>query len=292
MKSSNISMPQPEHRLCARRTRFRFGKALRYLAIVIAVFLAVFPLFWVLLASFKPPSVVMRIPPVLFFSPTLENFRVVAREKFLFYFENSIIITGGSVALTILLGVPAAFGLSRLRIRFKKLIMLFILSVRFSPYIVFGLPLFLIMSQARLIGNRVAILFVYIIINLPVVIWLMRSFFDDIPREIDEAAALDGASRFRTFRSIVLPCAAPGIATVTVLSFIFAWNEYLFALILSGRDAQTLTVGLTRFLGGMETAVRWGMLSAWSVAVVAPVVVLALVVNKQLRKGFAGSITQ
>ena len=262
----------------------------RALALAIALFVTIFPLFWVLLASFKGPADVMRIPPVLFFEPTLVNYAVVARERFMFFFENSVIITGGSVLLTILLGVPAAFGLSRLRIRFKKTIMLFILSVRFSPYIVFALPLFLIMSQLGLIGNRTAIVFVYIIINLPVVIWLMRAFFDDIPRELDEAAAIDGASRFRAFRSVVVPCAAPGIATVTVLSFIFAWNEFLFALVLSGRDAQTLTVGLTRFLGGMESAVRWGLLSAWSVAIIAPVVVLSLLVNRQLRKGFAGEM--
>lgn len=267
------------------RTVLRWVKAL---IIAAALFVAIFPLFWVLLASFKGPGDVMRIPPVLFFQPTLENYFVVARERFAFYFENSVVITGGSVLLTVILGVPAAFGLSRLRIRFKKTIMLFILSVRFSPYIVFALPLFLIMSQLRLIGNRTAIIFVYIIINLPVVIWLMRAFFDDIPQELDEAAAIDGASRFRAFRSIVLPCAAPGIATVTILSFIFAWNEFLFALILSGRDAQTLTVGLTRFLGGMEAAVRWGMLSAWSVAIIAPVVILALLVNRQLRRGFSG----
>ncbi len=265
-------------------------RVLRGLVIALAVFVAIFPLFWVVLASFKTPADVMRIPPVIVFTPTLMNYAVVARERFAFYFENSVYITAGSVLLTILLGVPAAFGLSRLRIRFKKTIMLFILSVRFSPYIVFALPLFLIMSQLRLIGNRTAIVFVYIIINLPVVIWLMRAFFDDIPMELDEAAAIDGASRFRVFRSIVLPCAAPGIATVTILSYIFAWNEYLFALVLSGRDAQTLTVGLTRFLGGMETAVRWGMLSAWSVAVIAPVVLVSLLVNRQLRRGFAGEI--
>jgi len=120
------------------------------------------------------------------------------------------------------------------------------------------------------------------------VIWLMKSFFDSVPRNIDEAAALDGASQFRIFWQIVLPSALPGVATVTILSLIFAWNEYLFALILSGREAQTLTVGLTRFLGGMETAVRWGMLSAWSIAVIAPVVLMALLVNRQLRRGFTG----
>lgn len=274
----------------ARRAKRMVVGFLRAAAIALALFIAVFPLFWVLTSAFKKPAAVNRLPPILFFSPTVENFITVWQERFLFYFENSIVITGGSVAITVAIGVLAAFGLSRLRIRFKRSIMIFIMSVRFSPYIVFALPLFLMMSQAGLIGYRPAIVFVYIIVNLPIVIWLMRSFFDDIPRELDEAAALDGATQFQAFRKIVLPCAAPGVATVTVLSFIFAWNEYLFALILSGRDAQTLTVGLTQFLGGMESAVRWGILSAWSVAVITPVVIVAIVVNKQLRKGFAGSV--
>jgi multiple sugar transport system permease protein len=262
----------------------------RAAAISAALFIAIFPLFWVVTSAFKTPAAVNRLPPIIFFKPTVENFITVWQERFFLYFENSVVITGGSVAITIVIGVLAAFGLSRLKIKFKRSIMIFILSVRFSPYIVFALPLFLIMSRVKLIGYRPAIVFVYIIINLPIVIWLMRSFFDDIPLELDEAAALDGASQFLAFRKIILPCAAPGIATVTLLSFIFAWNEYLFALILSGRDSQTLTVGLTQFLGGMESAVRWGVLSAWSAAVIAPVVLVALLVNKQLRKGFSGSV--
>lgn len=259
---------------------------LRLLLIVIVVFIVLFPVIWVLLASFKSPGDLMRVPPVIIFEPTLINYDVVAREGFLFYFRNSAIVAITSVALSLLVGVPAAFGLSRFSIKGIGGIMLYVLSVRFMPYIIFALPLFFFMSRLGIIGTHGGLIFVYIIISLPIVIWLMKSFFDSVPRYIDEAAALDGASQFRVFWQIVLPCALPGLATVTILSLIFAWNEYLFALILSGRDAQTLTVGLTRFLGGMETAVRWGMLSAWSIAVITPVVLMALLVNRQLRRGF------
>ncbi len=269
------------------RSLITAGHALLVVATLVA---ALFPLFWVLLGSFKLPADVMRLPPVIVFEPTIANYLTVIRDRFVFFFENSVVISGGSVLLTIIVGVPAAYGLSRLRIRFKKTLMLLILSVRFAPYIIFALPLFLIMSELGLIGHRPSLVIVYTIINLPVVIWLMRAFFDDIPTELDEAAAIDGASRFRTFMSILVPCARPGIATVTILSFIFAWNEYLFALILSGRDSQTLTVGLTRFLGGMEDAIRWGQLSAWSVSIVAPIVILALLVNRHLRRGFTGGL--
>lgn len=266
-------------------TRF-FIAFLRYGAIMIAVFIAVFPLCWIILASFKRATDLTQLPPAIFFNPTLANYVTVVRERFFTFFRNSVIVTVGSVLLSIALGVPAAYGLSRFSLSNKKVIMFFVLSVRFVPYIVFGLPLFLIMANLGLVGTRGGVTFVYILINLPIIIWLMKTFFDDIPTDIDEAAAVDGATRFQTFRMVILPCAGAGIACVTILSFIFAWNEYLFALLLSGRNAQTLTVGLTRFLGGMETGVRWGLLSAWSVAVTMPVVVIALLVHKYLREGF------
>ncbi len=273
-----------------RRLMIRFSKLARNVAIALAIAIALFPFFWVVLASFKNHHDLMKVPPVLLFRPTLENYQVVTQEGFLHFFNNSAIVTLGSVALSIALGVPAAFGLSRIPFRANRFVMLLVLSVRFMPYIVFALPLFLIMANLGLVGTRGGVLFVYIIINLPIIIWIMRAFFDDVPRELDEAAYLDGASRARVFFQVVLPCALPGVSTITILSLIFAWNEYLFALILSGRDAQTLTVGLTRFLGGMETSVRWGTLSAWAVAIVAPVVLMSLFVNKHLRRGFTSDI--
>ena len=283
---------QPGRTAGRREMRKRLLQVLRGAAILIAVFLAIFPLLWVFLASFKSATDLMRLPPVLFFRPTLENYFGVADQGFFTYLHNSAVVTLSSIALSVALGIPAAFGLSRFAVPGRKTIMMAILSVRFMPYIVFALPMFLIMVQLGIIGTLGGLLFVYIIINLPVIIWLMRTFFDDIPRDIDEAAAIDGASQGVIFFRVVLPCALPGVATVTILSLIFAWNEYLFALFLSGRYAQTLTVGLTRFLGGMETAVRWGMLSAWSIAIVAPIVVLSLLVNKQLRRGFTSDLGQ
>lgn len=270
-----------------RTSRHTLLASLRYATIVGAVFVAVFPLVWVLLASFKTPGDLMRLPPTVFFSPTLENYATVWRQGFLSFFQNSAIVTIGAVALSVGLGVPAAYGLSRLRIPGKQAILFFILSVRFVPYIVFALPLFLLMVGLGLVGTHLGLTLVYVLINLPVVVWLMKSFFDDIPTDIDDAAAVDGATRFQAFRLVILPSAAAGVACVTILSFIFTWNEYMFALILSGRDAQTLTVGLVQFLGGMENPIRWGLLSASSVTVLAPVVVVTLLVHKYLREGFS-----
>jgi len=187
------------------------------------------------------------------------------------------------------LGVPAAYGFSRLRVPGARPLLLFVLSIRFVPYIVFAVPLFIMMVGLQLVGTHGAIIVVYILINLPLVVWLMKSFFDDVPTDIDDAAAVDGANRLQSFAFVVLPSAAAGVACVTILSFIFTWNEYLLALVLSGRAAQTLPVVLTRFLGGMEDPVRWGLLSASSVVVLAPVVIVTLLVHRYVRAGFGGS---
>lgn len=274
--------------MTAPTSRWSLAEVLRRLAIALAVVIAVLPLAWVVLASFKSGADVTALPPRLIFEPTLENYRRVIDEGFMRYFWNSVVITISAVALSIALGVPAAFGLSRLRLPAKNGVLLFILSVRFVPYIVFALPLFILMVRVGLVGTRIGLILVYILINVPLVVWLMKSFFDDIPTDIDDAAAVDGANRVQAFFWIVLPSATAGVAAVTVLSFIFTWNEYLFALVLSGRDAQTLPVVLTRFLGGMEDPVRWGLLSASSVAVLAPVVVVTLLVHRHFRAGFGG----
>ncbi len=267
-------------------TKAKMVRFLRPLTIIFVVFIFLFPVLWALLASFKSPAELNQLPPAVFFQPTLTNYEIVASGEFLFYLRNSAIVSTSAVGISLLIGVPAAFALSRFSLKGKNGMMLFVLAVRFMPYIIFALPLFFIMSRWGIVGTRGALIFVYIIIGLPLIIWFMKSFFDSVPKTLDDAAAIDGASQFRIFWQIILPCAYPGLATVAILSFIFTWNEYLFALILSGRDAQTLTVGLTQFLGGMESTVRWGMLSAWSMAFIAPVIVLALLVNKQLRKGF------
>jgi multiple sugar transport system permease protein len=273
-----------------RRSR-AVSEALRMIAVAVAVFIAVLPLAWVGLASFKGPADVSRVPPTLVFEPTLENYRTVLDAGFASFFRNSVVITLAAVALSVGLGVPAAYGFSRLRVPAGRWLLLFVLSMRFVPYIVFAVPLFVIMVRLGVVGTHLGLVVVYILINLPLVIWLMKSFFDDVPTDIDDAAAVDGATRAQSFLFVVLPSAAAGVACVTILSFIFTWNEYLLALVLSGRDAQTLPVVLTRFLGGMEDPVRWGLLSASSVAVLAPVVVVTLMVHRYVRAGFGGTTT-
>ena len=273
----------------SRRAKQRIAEALRLLAIAVAVFVAILPLLWVVQASFKTAADVAQLPPKLLFTPTLENYQRVLDAGFAAFFQNSVVITLAAVALSVALGVPAAYGFSRLRVPAARPLLLFVLSIRFVPYIVFAVPLFIMMVGLQLVGTHGAIVVVYILINLPLVVWLMKSFFDDVPTDIDDAAAVDGANRVQSFAFVVLPSAAAGVACVTILSFIFTWNEYLLALVLSGRAAQTLPVVLTRFLGGMEDPVRWGLLSASSVVVLAPVVIVTLLVHRYVRAGFGGN---
>lgn len=273
----------------SRRAKQRIAEALRLLAIAVAVFVAILPLLWVVQASFKTAADVAQLPPKLLFTPTLENYQRVLDAGFAAFFRNSVVITLAAVALSVGLGVPAAYGFSRLRVPAGRALLLFVLSIRFVPYIVFAVPLFIMMVGLQLVGTHGAIVVVYILINLPLVVWLMKSFFDDVPTDIDDAAAVDGANRVQSFAFVVLPSAAAGVACVTILSFIFTWNEYLLALVLSGRAAQTLPVVLTRFLGGMEDPVRWGLLSASSVVVLAPVVIVTLLVHRYVRAGFGGN---
>lgn len=274
-----------------RRVARHLAEILRLTIIAGAVVVAVLPLAWVVLASFKGAADVAQMPPRLLFAPTLENYRSVLDAGFGAFFRNSVMITIASVALSVVLGVPAAYGFSRLRVPALRPLLLFVLSVRFVPYIVFAVPLFVIMVRTDLVGSHLGLVVVYILINLPLVVWMMKSFFDDVPTDIDDAAAVDGATRVQSFAYVVLPSTAAGVACVTILSFIFTWNEYLLALVLSGRDAQTLPVVLTRFLGGMEDPVRWGLLSASSVVVLAPVVLVTLLVHRYVRAGFGGTST-
>jgi len=267
-------------------TKLKMLTILRYILIISVIIIAIFPVIWVLLGSFKTDRDLSKIPPLIFFSPVLANYAAILKLKFLFFLKNSAIITFVTVSLSLIIGVPAAFGLSRFNFKGKNLTMFFIVSVRFVPYIIIGIPLFLIMYQFNITNSYLKVVLATILINLPFILWIMKSFFDSIPKYIDEAAALEGASNFRIFWQIILPCSLPGLTTVSILSIIFAWNEYLFALILSGRDAQTVTVGLTSFLQSPEAGARWGMLSAWSIAICVPVIILALVLNKYLRKGF------
>jgi multiple sugar transport system permease protein len=231
------------------------------------------------------------LTPSFVFKPVIDNYRIIIQENdFLRQLRTTLFITSFTVIISALIGIPAAYALSRARFLFKKWIMFFILLVRFLPYIMFIIPLFILMTRLGLSGTHVALFLTLLMIPLPILIWLMKGFFDDIPVDSEEAAYIDGATRLQTFFRITLPSATPGIAAIVVLSFIFTWNQFLIPLIMAGRDTRTIIYGLTRFIGGETWALRLGPMSAWIVAVVLPVVLISLLVNKYMVKGFTQGI--
>jgi multiple sugar transport system permease protein len=245
----------------------------------------------VVLNSFKTAVELQKLVPTFIFTPITDNYKVIVNEYDFFpQLSTTLYVTIFTVAMSSIIGIPAAYALSRARFLFKKYVMFFILLVRFLPYIMFIIPLFMLMTRLQLSGTHFALFLTLTMIPLPIIIWLMKGFFDDIPVDFEEAAFIDGANRFQAFWRIALPSAAPGIAAIVVLTFIFTWNQFLIPLIMAGRETKTIIYGLTRFTGGEAWAERTGPMSAWIVAVVIPVVIISLLVNRYMVKGFTQGI--
>ncbi len=251
----------------------------------LALLIALAPVYWLVTISLKPEIDQFAVPPIWFaFKPTLQHyFTAFQSGEFTQYFENSIAIAALSTLLALALGVPAAYGLSRFpapRLSF------WILSTRMLPPIVTVIPIFLMLRQAHLLDSLTGLIIVYTGFNLPFVIWMMQSFFNEVPRDLEEAAMLDGESRFGAFLRIVLPLVTPGLAATAVFCLIVAWNEFLFALILTQTDsAMTVPVGIAAQVTQYE--IKWGAMSAAGVAAMLPVLLFATAAQKYLVRGLS-----
>jgi multiple sugar transport system permease protein len=270
------------------RRSIDWASVLLWLAIAATLFVAVFPFLWIGLSSLKFSDDIVTTAPTLFFKPTLENYREVWDSTFARAFINSVVITSVNVGLVLLLGVPAAYAISRFRFPGRNVLFGVALVTRFLPYISFALPLYLIFASLGLVGTHAAVILAYCVFNLPLVIWMMKSFFDEIPISLEEAALVDGCTRFRAFVSIALPSVAGPIAAMTILTFIFAWNHYVFGLVLSDRESQTVVVLAAQYLGGPDWGIRWGPLASASFSITAPVVFLAMILNRYVVRGLTG----
>jgi len=267
----------------------------RIITYLLMVLLAVFllgPLVWILLMSFKNPGDVIAVPPKLFFKPTLDNYLalfgfsrggLVTAGSFFSYFKNSLILSVGSVLLSLVLGMPAAYAIARLRFAAKESLAFTYLSFRFVPEITIILPLYVVFQQLRLYNTYTGLILVYQLISLPLIIWMMRSYFEEIPLAIEQAARTDGYSWGGAFFRLVLPLAAPGIAATLILAFIFCWNNFIFGLMLGGTTTQPITVGLLSFMGTNE--VQWGLMAAATVIAIVPELVMALAVQRYMIRG-------
>ncbi|MGH6915231.1 MAG: carbohydrate ABC transporter permease, partial [Geminicoccales bacterium] len=227
-------------------SRVGLGAVGRIVAAVLIVGFFLGPIVWILLLSVKPAALALQSPPVFWFEPTLREFREVFGERSLYprFMLNSVIVAGGNTLLSLLLGLPAAYAFARLRFRLCHDLLVWILSVRIAPPIAVLLPFYLIMREIGLLDRHLALILIYLTFNLPFLVWIMKGFFEEVPIELEEAARMDGLSTLETFRAVVLPLVRPGIVITAIFAFIFSWNEFLFALVLTNQRAQTLPVAM------------------------------------------------
>lgn len=272
--------------------RDRRGKVFTYILMVVLAIYILAPLIWIVMMSFKNRADVISVPPKFFFVPTLENYKALfgaggsgqlTGSTFLSYFKNSLIISLGAVTLSLLLGMPAAYALARFRFKAKESLAFTYLSFRFVPEITIILPLYVIYQRLGLYNSYFGLILVYQLITLPLLIWMMRSYFEEVPIAIEHAARTDGYSWFGAFFRLVLPLTAPGVAATVILAFIFAWNNFVFGLMLGGQSTQPVTVGLMSFMAYNE--VLWGQMAAATVITILPEVILALAVQRYMIRG-------
>jgi multiple sugar transport system permease protein len=258
---------------------------------VLAYVVTGFFLLWVLVPiaviasnSLKPPTSIFADPPDWLFTPTLEHYRhVLGQLEFLDYFKHSAIVAIGSAAISLLLGAPAAYALARLPVRGPEWWARLALFARMVPAIVLVVPMYTIFHDLTLTGTYWALIAAHTAFNLPLVIWMMRSFFEDVPLSLEEAARVDGCSRLGTFLRVALPLSAPGLTATAILCILFSWNEFLFALVLSDQDTATMPIGVSSFIGSVS--IDWGGSSAAAVIAMVPVFVLGLAVQRFLVRG-------
>jgi multiple sugar transport system permease protein len=243
-----------------------------------------FPVYWLVTMSLKQEVDVVARRPTFIFVPTFENYlKVLTDPAILGFLKNSLIIGLGTTAAGLLLGVPAAYVLARFEFRGSRDLAFWVLSTRFTPPIAMLIPFFVIFYRTGLLGTHLGLIIAHLGVNLSMVVWLMRSFFRELPRELQDAAHVDGASHWQTFSLIMLPIARPGMAAVAILTFLFSWNEFLFSLVLGSSSVTTIPVGLYKFIGYQQ--IDWGKLSAGAVIMIAPVIVFVMLVQRQLVRG-------
>ena len=260
-------------------------KKIIFLLIVTVIFgVILFPPVVLFLTSIKTELDALSFPPKWIFKPTLENYTEIFEfSPFTRYLLNSFIVASLNTGVVLVLGSFAAYSLARFKFKGADDIAFWILSVRMMPPVAAIIPIYIIMRNLRLLDTPWSLVITYLTFNLPFAVWMMRSFFREIPREIEESALVDGCSIFRSFRSIALPLVAPGLAATGILTFIFSWNEFLFALILTGSKAVTLPVGITGYM--KETGINWGYMTAGGALALVPVILFTILAQKHLVKG-------
>jgi len=265
-------------------------KTLIYLLIGIVLIIFMIPIYLILASSLKQPVDMFSQPPKFVFTPTLQNYYdLFTMRPFHLQILNSLIVALGSTAFSLVVGSLAAYAISRIKNKWINDVAFWILSMRMFPPITVVVPYYIIFKTIGLLDNPLALIIVYSTFNIPLTVWLMKGFFDEVPEALEEAAQVDGHGVLTTFLRVTLPLTAPGLAVSAVFCFIFSWNEFLFALMLTGSRAQTVTVAVMSFWS--SDAVQWGRIMAGSFIVLIPGMIFVLTCQRWLVKGLTmGSV--
>lgn len=264
--------------------RLRFSAS--YVAIIAAIILSLFPFVWLLLTSIKPKALTFAIPPAWVFTPTLESYRQIFLESpFVRYFINSLIVASGTTVVALSTGTLAAYAFARFQFAGKHTLQLLMLVPKVIPPVAVIIPLFVLFQNVNLVDNHLALILSYLSFTIPIAVWMMIGFIRDVPTNIEESAIIDGANKWEVLTRVVMPVVAPGMAAAAILCFIYSWNEFLFAVILTGRTAKTAPVAITGFITNRD--ILWGRIAAAGTAVLLPVFVFALSVQRHLVRGLS-----
>jgi multiple sugar transport system permease protein len=261
--------------------------ALRYLVAAVFTGFCLFPFYVIVTTALKTETNIFAWPPVWVFKPTLQSFYnalfVFGGRGAISYLVNSIVISAVSTFLAVVLGAMAAYGLTRFSFAGNRQLAFWILSTRFAPPVAFVVPIYIMVQRAGLLDTHIALILIYTAMNLSLVVWILRGFFAEIPIEIEEAALVDGYSRLQIFWRVALPLVRPGIVSMAILSAIFSWNEFLYAMVLTQSRAATLPVYLAGFSSSMGLA--WGEYMAVGTMAILPILVFTLALQKHLVRG-------
>jgi multiple sugar transport system permease protein len=261
--------------------------ALRYLVAAVFTGFCLFPFYVIVTTALKTETNIFAWPPVWVFKPTLQSFYnalfVFGGRGAISYLVNSIVISAVSTFLAVVLGAMAAYGLARFSFAGNRQLAFWILSTRFAPPVAFVVPIYIMVQRAGLLDTHIALILIYTAMNLSLVVWILRGFFAEIPIEIEEAALVDGYSRLQIFWRVALPLVRPGIVSMAILSAIFSWNEFLYAMVLTQSRAATLPVYLAGFSSSMGLA--WGEYMAVGTMAVLPILVFTFALQKHLVRG-------
>lgn len=254
-----------------------------------------FPVLWIILTAFKTHNDALAIPPKWIFTPTLENFISVFSRAYIkgqaavdtgfdLFFFNSVFVAGTSVTLALIIGTLAAYGFSRYPLKGNDTYLFIILTTRMLPPIIVIIPIFLMFRVSGLSGTYFGIILLYTAFNLPFTVWMMKSFFDELSSDVEDAARIDGSSERGVFFRVCLPQVKAGIAATAVFGLILTWNEFLFALLLTGVETRTVPVAMAQTIGG-DIGVRWGLLAAIETLFLIPVFVVTFALQRHLLRG-------